>query len=1054
MTARSLLASTFTWILGLFTVSGAIAADLPTGPSPGVPSGGKAPGDYPNFTVSGVNWTMDASAVPDITSALKDEVTMALAGQGPLPWSLTEFGQGLYAPRLNNGDPQAAASNLNTLPFDLILDGTAYQWENDIDPWAANAAAWRPAPTKGVLLATVRKNGQVWNDGEPLFHGTLSVPLTLSGGEGYSMDDGSFGAGDMEVAIGKAGPDLRGSLDTSVAWFPYDQGWIGGHVASADFEQGEWIRDDYRHPDLPTDPAELITWSRFFGVIVPPVTVELPGVNSRTDGMLFTISNEGSATGTRITAVDPKADGAGWDVMIRTDDEPDPSYQGEFALAFSFLYVPYESTRLIGAHVRGSDGNILNGRGNYQVDRLSAGRYELTIPGKQSSDGMLILGAAGRIPGRSDLLSRSFLSYEPSENDTFIIESRYFESETSQPLEDSDFYFAWVDFATPLSPPGFEAVIEPPVIAESPTSQAIELGASITLSVVATGAEPFIYQWTRNGNAIPNATEPTLMISGASLTDAGDYAVEVTNAGGKTTSGVATLKVLAPPNLTQQPASVDAATGDTVRFAVSASGTPPLTYQWQKDGVDLLGASSAELVLSSISLEDAGQYRAVVSNEVRSEISTSARLTVRATLVAPTISTHPQSIDLVAGSNLELSVVAGGSAPLLYQWQRDNQDLPGQTGSSLLIAEAQESDAGLYRVVVSNTVGSITSNPATVSVTAPPPTVDPPNIVQQPVGAELEVGQAFRLQVFASGSTLQYQWIKDGSPIPGATQAAFSIASVALADAGVYSVEIANAGGTVRSLGVTLVVNSGSPPADTLTIITPPQSQTVPPGSDVTFSVVAQGDGQISYQWQLGTFNIPGARSSSFTIANVQVVDEGSYRVVVNDGTTELVSPPAVLTVSTAPTVITAPSSQSITAGDPVTFSVEAQGQAPLNYQWQFNGTNIPGARSAQFSLPEVQAADAGEYQVIVSDSGGSTTSPPAILTVTERPSTPDLVIDSITATGTTLTIRWQGSPGVVLQAAVSLTNPQWQDVPGTDGQSSAQQLALGLTAYFRLVQR
>ena len=86
------------------------AAELPAGPSAAVPSDGKAPGDYPNFTVTAANWIMDASAVPDINGGLRDEVKMNLAGQGPLPWSLTEFGQGRYAPRINVADPQAAAA--------------------------------------------------------------------------------------------------------------------------------------------------------------------------------------------------------------------------------------------------------------------------------------------------------------------------------------------------------------------------------------------------------------------------------------------------------------------------------------------------------------------------------------------------------------------------------------------------------------------------------------------------------------------------------------------------------------------------------------------------------------------------------------------------------------------------------------------------------------------------------------------------------------------------------------------------------------------------------
>ncbi len=997
---------------------------------------------------------MDASAVPDIGGGLRDEIKMNLAGQGPLPWSLSSFGQGRYAPRLNVADPQAAASNLNALPFDLIIDGTAYEWENDIDPWAANGAAWRPHPAKGILLATVRKNGQTWNDGAGPFYGVASTPIELSGGEGYSLIDGSFGSGDAEISVGKLGTALGGAINTSVAWFPYDQGWIGGHVASADFEQGEWLRDGFHHPDLPADPADLITWTREVGVIVPPVTLSLPDVNARTDGMLFTSSIERASTNNHLTSVDPKPDGSGWEIMIRPDTETDPSFGAESALSYSFLYIPYSSTRLIGGHIRGSDASVLNGRGNYTVKRLAEGRYELVIPGKKSSDGMLILNAAGRIPGNSRYLSRSALSYEPNEANQFIIESRTNQGEPDFLLEDTDFYFAWIDFAQPLSPPGFETVIDPPTITQQPQSTNLELGSNVTLEVRADGAEPFIFQWLFEGSAIAGATEASYQITSAGLDDAGNYSVEITNGGGKVTSEQALIRVLAPPSITAQPQSTDAAVGERVSFAVAATGTPPLNIQWQKDGIDLPGATSAEFVISSISLEDAGQYRARVSNDVSEVFSSTGRLTVQAVLSPPSITEHPQSIETVAGTAVSFRVEASGTPPLQYQWQLNQQDIPGATSSSLTITNPQPSDSGEIHVVVSNDAGNVTSNAATLTVTEAPIVIDAPSIVQQPSSQSVEVGGSARFQVVATGESIQYQWQLNGIDIAGATQNALELNNVALSAAGNYRVLLTNPGGSLASAVATLTVTEAPPAGDQLTIVTQPSAQTVAPGGSVSFSVVAEGPNPITYQWQLGTFNIPGARTSSFSIDNVQQVDEGNYRVVVSDGVTTLTSNVASLTVSTAPVITQHPESQSITEGDAVVFSVTAQGQTPFSYQWQFNGINIPGARQREFSVASVQEADEGAYRVVVTDAGGSSTSNAATLSVTPRPDTPDIRITQISVSGNTLTIAWEGGPGIVLQAKASLNDPAWQDVPGTEGQSSTQQLALGLSAYFRLIQR
>lgn len=1032
------------------------AAELPIGPSASVPSGGKAPGDYPNFTVTAANWIMDASAVPDINGGLRNEIKMNLAGQGPLPWSLTEFGQGRYAPRLNVADPQAAAAKLDKLPFDLIIDGTAYQWENDIDPWAANGAAWRPHPAKGILLPSVRKNGQQWSDGSPLFYGVLATPIELSGGEGYSMLDGSFGGADSEITVGKAGSSLGGSIDTSTAWFPYDQGWLGGHVASADFEEGEWSRDGFHHPDLPADPLNMITWTRDLGVIVPPVTISLPDVNSRTDGMLFTISTEQSSANTHLTAADPNSDGTGWEIMIRSDNDPDPEFAAESALAFSFLYVPYSAGNLIGGHIRGSDANVINGRGNYSIERLSEGRYELAIPGKKSADGMLILGTAGRLRGGSSgTVSRNFLSYEPTNNDRFVIESRFFQSESEQPLENSDFYFAWVDFARPLSPPGFETVIAPPTIVTHPNSSSIELGATNNFSVSASGSEPFIYQWLVDGTAIIGATEPTYTVTGASLDDAGSYVVEVTNGGGKVVSDPGILKVLAPPTITLQPKSLDAATGDSVRFVTTASGTPPLNYQWQKDGVAIPGATSAEFILQNISLADAGQYRVSVSNEVKEEISITGRLTVKAILTPPSITHQPTGKDVMLGDRVEFEVAVSGSPPLSFQWQLNGQDLVGQTAAALSIPSAATTDEGLYRVLITNTEESVTTNEVRLTVTLPPAVVQPPVIVQNPTSISAQAGDSARLQVIATGQELVFQWIKDGNNIPGANQASLAFDSVSTNNAGNYHVKVSNPGGNTDSTTATITVTFPPPVSGDLAIITQPTSQTVAPGDSVLFTVIAEGSGVISYQWQLGNFNIPGARASRFSFANVQEVDEGAYRVVISDDTgLSITSDVANLIVSTAPIISVQPKSQSISEGDTVTFSVEAQGKGALTYQWLYNGNNIPGARSQAFSFAGTQIADSGQYQVVVSDSAGSTTSEIAELTVAARPDTPELSIDRISVTGNTLLIEWQGGPGIILQAKASLNDRSWLDIQGTESQSSVQQLALGVSAYFRLIHR
>ncbi|PYJ05067.1 MAG: hypothetical protein DME25_09070, partial [Verrucomicrobia bacterium] len=82
------------------------------------------------------------------------------------------------------------------------------------------------------------------------------------------------------------------------------------------------------------------------------------------------------------------------------------------------------------------------------------------------------------------------------------------------------------------------------------------------------------------------------------------------------------------------------------------------------------------------------------------------------------------------------------------------------------------------------------------------------------------------------------------------------------------------------------------------------------------------------------------------------------------------------------PTIAASPQSQTVTAGDNATFSVNAAGSPPLSYQWRFNGTNINGATDTSYTVNSAQATDAGNYSVMVTNASGSATSAVATLTV------------------------------------------------------------------------
>ena len=175
-----------------------------------------------------------------------------------------------------------------------------------------------------------------------------------------------------------------------------------------------------------------------------------------------------------------------------------------------------------------------------------------------------------------------------------------------------------------------------PTITQSPTNQTVIAGNTVTLTVSATGTTPLAYRWCFNGTNLINggrisgATNSTLTISNVQTNDGGGYAVVVTNVVGAVTSTPpAVLTVLVPPTITQAPTNLSLFVGATAAFAVTASGTPPLGYQWRFNGTNLSGATNSAFSIAKVATNDAGAYQVVVANWGGSVTSAVAQLQVR-----------------------------------------------------------------------------------------------------------------------------------------------------------------------------------------------------------------------------------------------------------------------------------------------------------------------------------------------------------------------------------------------------------------------------------------
>jgi glucose/arabinose dehydrogenase len=359
-----------------------------------------------------------------------------------------------------------------------------------------------------------------------------------------------------------------------------------------------------------------------------------------------------------------------------------------------------------------------------------------------------------------------------------------------------------------------------PLITTQPASLTRNANEAAVFSVTATGAAPLSYQWQRDGLEIPNATSALYTITAVTAGDNGDrFRVRVRNASGEVLSNEAVLTVTAAPAITSQPASLTRTVGEAATFAVTVTGATPFSYQWQRDGADIGGATAATFTLASVALADSGdRFRVRVRNAAGEVLSSEATLTVNPAI---TITSQPASLARTVGEAAAFSVTATGAGSLSYQWQRGGADISGATSATYNLASVALADNGArFRVRVRSGANELLSAEAVLTVNAAPA----PVITSQPVSLTRTVGQAAAFAVTATGAApLSYQWQRGGVDIGGATSAALSIASVTMADNGArFRVRVRGAGGgETMSAEAVLSVSMPLNRAPVVTILTP-----------------------------------------------------------------------------------------------------------------------------------------------------------------------------------------------------------------------------------------
>ncbi|MCX8517134.1 MAG: immunoglobulin domain-containing protein [Rhodoferax sp.] len=258
-----------------------------------------------------------------------------------------------------------------------------------------------------------------------------------------------------------------------------------------------------------------------------------------------------------------------------------------------------------------------------------------------------------------------------------------------------------------------------PSITGQPFAKTVTAGQTATFSVQATGTSPLRYQWKKGTTTIPNATSSSYTTPATSLADSGTaYSVVVRNELSTAASEAVILTVTMAPVIAEQPTAKTADPGATATFSVTATGTAPFSYQWRKNGTNILNATGRSYTTPATSSADNNAaFTVVVTNSLGSATSSAAILFVN---VPAGIDTQPVAQSVFVGETATFSVTATGTEPLAYQWKKNGTDIKGATSSTYTTPATTNAYIGAvaYSVVVSNSAGTVTSNSATLSIFA------------------------------------------------------------------------------------------------------------------------------------------------------------------------------------------------------------------------------------------------------------------------------------------------------------------------------------------------
>lgn len=571
-----------------------------------------------------------------------------------------------------------------------------------------------------------------------------------------------------------------------------------------------------------------------------------------------------------------------------------------------------------------------------------------------------------------------------------------------------------------------------PAITTQPQSATKNVGQSTTFTVVATGTAPLTYQWKKNGAAISGATTASLALSNLQLTDAGTYAVTVSNAAGTATSTDATLTVnaaVAPPVISQQPVNQSVAPGQTATFSVVASGGGTLTYAWYQaggmSGTLIPGATAASYTTPATTLSDNGKgFYVVVTNSAGSVTSSNATLTVGAGI---SVSITPAATTIAPGGSGSFTATVSGAQNNAVTWTSSAGTLSSITASAVTWTAGVGNGGGpLYPGTYTLTATSQADPSKSATATITVATIVTVSVT--PASATVASGgtQAFNVAVGGTANTA-VNWTATGGSLSATTGS--SVTWTAPAQFGTYTVRATSQADSSKSSAATVNVPS------TVALTLSPLSASVPLEGGLTLVATVTGTTNTGVNWiaSRGTLSATTGNSVNWTPTN----NSSNATVTAISQADPSKQATAQLTVTSNVVVSVAPASPAVQVGTSRDFTATVTGTPTQTVTWSTNGGTFTGSGT---TVTWTAPATAGTYQVYATSQADTTRQATATVTVTAAPpvnisvspTTVSLAAGEAVVLGATLTGTSNPSANWTSTAAGSLSSSSGASVTWT----------------------